>query len=448
MQLTNERKEVLQGAKSRTAPAQDVSSLKINGSRLMSSLHESCEFGKAHPYGTHETETGMARLALNAADKAVRQWFVTEAESLGCKTTVDQMGNIFAIRPGKNSTAPPVMMGSHLDTQPTGGRYDGILGVLSGLEVLRTLHENAYQSEGSIGMVNWTNEEGARFPIITVSSGVWSGTAPLETAWACQEVSPSQDANRYTMKEEQKRIGFLGSIPASYEAQPIAAHFELLIEQGPILEDERRRIGVVAGTTPMAARKETVLAAAKMIVESNKIAKAHSGLITTGIVETIPGSINTMAQTVRFTIDMRHPTDGVLAQIEAECRQTFSAIAARDSERGVSLEWRQLAAAPAVMFHQDCIDVIEESAEETVAGLPKTAEDGKSWKRMVSGAGHDSFQTSRRCPTGMIFTPTREGLSHTPTEYCSPEDCALGAQVLLGAVLRYDSLRAERGMLA
>ncbi|KAK5302819.1 hypothetical protein LTR99_005776 [Exophiala xenobiotica] len=467
MQLTNERKEVFHSTKSTTAPAQDVSTLKINGSRLMSSLHESCEFGKAHPYGTHETETGMARLALNDADKAVRQWFVQEAKSLGCKTTVDQMGNIFAVRPGKNPTAPPVMMGSHLDTQPTGGRYDGILGVLAGLEVLRTLHENDYQSEGSIGVVNWTNEEGARFPIITVSSGVWSGAVPLETAWNCQEVTPSQDGNRYNMKQELERIGFLGSTPASYEAQPIAAHFELHIEQGPILEDERRKIGVVtggqaykwfevvvqgrdshAGTTPMAARKDSVLAAAKMIVESNKIAKAHSGLITTGLVETDPGSINTMAHTARFTLDMRHPSDSVLAQIEDECRKTFSRIAAEDSERGVSLEWRQLAANPAVTFHQDCITVIEEAAEETVADLTKTAEDGKLWKHMVSGAGHDSFHTSRRCPTGMIFTPTREGLSHTPTEYCSPEDCALGAQVLLGAVVRYDRLRVERGMLA
>ncbi|KIW28332.1 uncharacterized protein PV07_08005 [Cladophialophora immunda] len=467
MQLTNEQKEVLQGAKSTTASAKDLSTLKINGGRLMSSLHESCEFGKAHPYGTHETETGMARLALSAADKAVRQWFVQEAKSLGCNITIDQMGNIFAVRPGKNSTAPPVMMGSHLDTQPTGGRYDGILGVLAGLEVLRTLHESGYQTEGSIGVVNWTNEEGARFPIITVSSGIWSGAVSFETAWNCQEVTPSRDGHRCTMKEELEHIGFLGSTPASHESQPIAAHFELHIEQGPILEDERRKIGVVsggqaykwfevvvqgrdshAGTTPMAARKDSVLAAAKMIVESNKIARAHSGLITTGLVETNPGSINTTAHTARFTLDMRHPSDSVLAHIEDECRRTFSRIAVEDSERGVSLEWRQLAANPAVTFHQDCIAVIEHAAEETVADLPKTAEDGKLWKHMVSGAGHDSFHTSRRCPTGMIFTPTREGLSHTPTEYCSPEECALGAQVLLGAVLRYDRLRAGRGMLA
>ncbi|KAK5047570.1 hypothetical protein LTR84_006667 [Exophiala bonariae] len=467
MLLSQEQKEAFQGTNSGTASANDLISLKINGSRLMASLHHSCEFGKAHSYGSHETETGMARLALSNADKAVRQWFVQEAESLGCKITIDQMGNIFAVRPGKNSTAPPIMMGSHLDTQPTGGRYDGILGVVAGLEVLRTLYENDYQSEGSIGVVNWTNEEGARFPIITVSSGVWSGHIPLDLAWNCLEITPSQDGNRYTMKEELERIGFLGVTPASYESQPIAAHFELHIEQGPVLEHERRKIGVVsggqaykwfevsikgrdshAGSTPMEARKDSVLAAAKMIVESNKIAKAHSGLITTGLVETEPGSINTTACTTRFTLDMRHHLDSELANIEDECLTTFRRIAAEDSEAGVLVEWQQLAANPAVTFHHDCISVIESAAEDALVDLPKTANDGKLWKHMVSGAGHDSFHTSRRCPTGMIFTPTREGLSHTPSEYCSPEDCALGAQVLLGAVLRYDKFRMERGMLA
>tara|TARA_R110002060_G_scaffold9550_3_gene14264 strand:+ start:141 stop:740 length:600 start_codon:yes stop_codon:yes gene_type:complete len=199
---------------------------------------------------------------------------------------------------------------------------------------------------------------------------VWSGALPLETAWNCPEVTPSPDGNRHTIKEELERIGFMGDHSASYEAQPIAAHFELHIEQGPILEDERRKIGVVtggqayrwfevvikgreshAGTTPMAARKDSVLAAAKMIVESNKIAKACSGLITTGIIEMDPGSVNTMAHTTRFTLDMRHPSDTTLAQIEDECRKRFSSIAAEDSERGVSLEWRQLIANPAVTFH-------------------------------------------------------------------------------------------------
>lgn len=190
----------------------------------------------------------MSRLSLNDADKKVRNWFTESAEALGCSVSVDQMGNQFAIRPGKNTSAPPVMMGSHLDTQPTGGRYDGILGVNAGLEALRVLHENNVATEGSVGVVNWTNEEGARFPMMAVSSGVWAEAIPLETAWNLAEVNPGEDGKKKTMKQELERIGFLGSQPASYQANPFAAHFELHIEQGPILENEKRRIGVVQGT--------------------------------------------------------------------------------------------------------------------------------------------------------------------------------------------------------
>lgn len=406
----------------------------------------------------------MARLAMNDADKEARHWFIKTAQSIGCKTTVDQIGNIMAIRPGKNSTAPPVMMGSHLDTQPTGGRYDGILGITAGLEVLKTLHENNYETEGSVGVVNWTNEEGARFPMTAIASAVWAGMHPIQKVWDLPEVHASNDGRRHTMKEELERIGFLGDVPASHEAQPVAAHFELHIEQGPILEDEKRRIGVVvggqayrwyeitlkgrdchAGTTPFSARQDALLAASKMIVQSNKIAKAHKGLATTGIVEMEPGSINTMAHTVRFTLDIRHFEDNKLSEIEDACRREFEQIAIEDSEKGCSLEWRQLTDSPAVKFHKECIGAVEASATEACSDLPNTATDGKLWKHMVSGAGHDSCHTNRQCPTSMIFTVTKDGVSHNPQEYCSPEDCALGAQVLLGAVLRYDKLRADRG---
>ena len=184
---------------------------------------------------------------MNDADKQVRDWFMATAESLGCKTSIDQMGNLFAVRSGKNTSVPPIMMGSHLDTQPTGGRYDGILGVNSGLEVLKVLHENNVETEGSVGVVNWTNEEGARFPMMAVSSGVWAEAVPLETAWNLAEVSPGEDGKRRTMKQELERIGYLGSQKASYEAFPMACHFEVHIEQGPSLEIEKRRVGVVKG---------------------------------------------------------------------------------------------------------------------------------------------------------------------------------------------------------
>lgn len=189
----------------------------------------------------------MSRLSLNDADKQIRGWFSAAAEEIGCAVTVDQMGNQFAIRPGKNTSAPPIMMGSHLDTQPTGGRYDGILGVNAGLEALRVLHENDVQTEGNVGVVNWTNEEGARFPMMAVSSGVWAEVVPLGVAWDLCEVSPGGDGHRKSMKQELERIGYLGPQQASYKVNPFAAHFELHIEQGPILENEKRKVGVVEG---------------------------------------------------------------------------------------------------------------------------------------------------------------------------------------------------------
>ena len=297
-----------------------------------------------------------------------------------------------------------------------------------------------------------------------VSSGVWSGLHKVETVWNLPEISPSKDGRRHTMKEELERIGFLGEIPASHEAQPIAAHFELHIEQGPILEDEKRRIGVViggqayrwfqitikgkdchAGTTPFRARQDAVLAAAKMIVESNSIAKEHNGLATTGVIEMKPGSINTMAHTVQFTLDIRHHSDAKLSEIEDACRKAFARIGSDECERGCSVSWDEWTNSPAVEFHPDCIAAVQASAEEACAGLTAESDDGLLWKHMVSGAGHDSCYTNRICPTSMIFTQTRAGMSHCPDEYCSPEDCALGTQVLLGAVLRYDELRADRG---
>jgi len=424
----------------------------------------------------------MARLSLNDDDARVRRWLIEQAKALDCAVKVDQMGNIFCVRPGKTNDKLPVMIGSHLDTQPTGGRYDGILGVMAGLEVLRTLHDSDYQTEGPVGIVNWTkfvplpllyhmgetcltqsySEEGARFPIVTVSSGVWAGSIPLETAWATKEVptlmiNPSSSPR--TMKQELERIGFLGDTPASHEANPIDAHFELHIEQGPILEDEEQKIGVVtgaqgynwyevtvrgrdshAGTTPLSARRDALLGAAKMIAASNSVARELGGLITTGIFRAEPGSVNTMAHTVRFTLDIRHPSNEKLAEMVARCRDVFDRIAKEDCERGVQVEWATLTENVAVEFHQDCIAAIEESAEEVCGALPG-AEKKKLWRHMTSGAGHDSCHVSKRAPTAMIFTPTRNGMSHTPDEYCSPEDCVLGAQVLLGAVLRYDAAR-------
>lgn len=305
--------------------------------------------------------------------------------------------------------------------------------------------------------------------MVTVSSGVWADVVPLETAWNCREVaSLSQGPELKTMKQELTRIGFLGEIPASYKALPIGAHFELHIEQGPILENEEQKIGVVtagqayswfeitvkgqdchAGTTPLSARRDPLLAAAKMIAASNQIAKTSSGLITTGILQAMPGSINTMAHTVKFTMDIRHPQDEQVSNMVEQCCQAFDEIATEDSERGVEVSWETLTENVAVKFHPDCIAAVESAAEAVCASVPANQNPSNKslWRHMTSGAGHDSCNVSKRCPTAMIFTPTRNGMSHTPEEYCSPEDCVLGAEVLMGATLKYDTLRAQRGDL-
>ena len=269
--------------------------LQINGDRMMKTLHDTCKWGAAHRYGDGPFETGMARLTLDENDATARRWLLDEATKLGCSVTVDQMGNMFMVREGKKK-GTPTAMGSHLDTQPTGGRYDGILGIMAGLEALRTMNDHNVTTEYPVALINWTNEEGARFPQSIVGSGVWCGDVPLEKAWNLQDV---KDAS-LTMKSELAKIGFLGSTRCSHEATPLAAHFELHIEQGPILEASGKKVGSVqggqaykwfdinvrgrechTGSTPFDTRSDAMLCASRIIVESNRIAKQHKGLAST-----------------------------------------------------------------------------------------------------------------------------------------------------------------------
>lgn len=368
----------------------------------------------------------------------------------------------------------PTYAGSHLDTQPSGGRYDGILGVTAAVEMLKTMNDNWIETNFPVGVVNWTNEEGARFPMSMVSSGVWAESIPLETAHNLKSVIPSNDTA--TMKSELERIGYMGSTPASYESTPMAAHFELHIEQGPILEAENRRIGVVrgvqsykwftvtvkgrdahTGATTFAHRADSLLTTSKMILASHKIAHRHKALASTGILTLKPGSTNTVPGHVQFSLDIRAPANEVVDAVEAECKEAFTAIVeGKDvegvnancaiSDRQCSVEWRTDFVSPATNFHEDCIKCVQDAGsalcgESEVSGL-----DIGAWgKFMTSGAGHDSVYTSKRCPTTMVFVPCRDGVSHNPAEYSSPEACADGANVLMGAVLRYDQLRGQRG---
>lgn len=273
------------------------------------------------------------------------------------------------------------------------------------------------------------------------------------------------------MKSELERIGYLGEISCSYKSTPIEAHFELHIEQGPILEAEGRKVGIVegaqaykwftitvkgndahTGTTGLLSRADSLLAASKMIITSRDVAYEEGGLASTGIIEAKPGATNTCSGLVVFSLDVRAKSDAVVANIEKRLKAEFGDIAAgkttsssptvKNSEAHpdvVSVEWRLDSDSPAVKFHEDCIKCVT-SATEDLFGDEAT----ELTKRMTSGAGHDSVYTNKRVPTSMIFVPSRAGLSHNPKEFTSPEDCALGAQVLMGAILKYDKLRVER----
>ncbi|EXJ64982.1 hypothetical protein A1O7_01321 [Cladophialophora yegresii CBS 114405] len=393
---------------------------RVNEKRLWDAIHHTAQWG-ATPDG------GIRRLALTDVDKAVRVWLVSSVKSLGCSVKVDEMGNIFATRPGTSLSLPAIGIGSHLDTQPAGGRYDGILGVLAGVEVLRVLEENGHKSNAPIAVIDWTNEEGARFNTGMVSSGVWSGRYTLDFAHA---LPATEDKTKgMTLKSELRRIGFLGTLPASYEANPLSAHFELHIEQGPVLEDEGKQVGVVtgvqsmgwlivtvhgenqhSGTCPMARRACALTSAARMISRVEEIAVAADGLSTVGVINSWPQSPATVPHKVVFSVDLSHHSTEVREAMIAETTSDFARIAHANK---CSVEIQDIWNSPAVQFHPDCISCVREAAI-TVAGT-----DGV--KEMVAGAGHDSVHTGDRVPTSMIFVPSKGGISHHPDEFTSSE---------------------------
>lgn len=384
----------------------------------------------------------MNRLSSNDDDKLVRDWFIAETAKCGCTHRVDEMGNIFAIRPGENNDLPPIGLGSHLDTQPTGGKYDGILGVVSAMEVLQTIHTNNITTYAPLCVVNWTNEEGARFPPAMLCSGVWGGAFTVKWAQA------RSDANGITIGEELQRIGYRGPTPCSYEANPLLAHFELHIEQGPILDQAEQAAAVVkgvqsirwynvsirgreahTGTTPMDRRSDALLGAAKMIVETNRFVTEgeiaeRGGRATIAVINSGPQSINTIAGSVHLGLDIRAPADSDVELIEGMCRTRFQEIC---EEHGLTITIENFWVSPAVRYDETMIECVRQSANEIGCTM-----------ELTSGAGHDSVYTSRKVPTAMVFVRCRDGVSHNPAEYSRPEDCAAGAQVLLGAYLRYD----------
>ena len=410
--------------------------LAINYERLWDEIMETAQIG-----GT--SKGGVCRLTLTDLDRQVRDWFRARTEALGCRVTVDDMGVMFARREG-SADVPPIALGSHLDTQPTGGKFDGVLGVLAALEAMRTLAEAGYETYAPIEVVNFTNEEGSRFPPAMVASGVFAGV--FERDWAHGRAD--RDGLRFGAALDA--IGYRGAEQCG--RHPLSAFFELHIEQGPILEAEHKDIGVVTGvqamrwyevtitgqdahtgTTPMAGRKNALLGAARLIDQVDAIARAHPpGVGTIGRIENRPNSPNVIPGEVFLSIDMRHPEDKALDSMETSLK---AAIAEICGPLSLAVDVQKIWHQPAVNFHHDCIASIRHAAEVS----------GFSMRDMISGAGHDAAYVSRVAPTAMIFVPCRGGISHNEAEYSSKEQCAAGAQVLLQAALDFDRKLADRG---
>lgn len=406
----------------------ELQQLRVDGQRLWDSIMAIAEFGP----GEHG---GSCRLALTDEDRDGRDLFIRWCEEIGCKISIDDMGNIFARRDGRNNDLAPIVAGSHLDTQPHGGKFDGVYGVLAALEAIRTLHDNQVITEAPVEVVVWTNEEGSRFAPAMIASGVYAGLFDKEFAWSIS------DSEGKTLGDELRRIGYMGDLPCG--DHPIGALLEAHIEQGPILEADNHQIGVViggqgqhwydvtlkgqdshAGSTPMPGRRDALVAAAAVISMVQELALdfAPQAVATVGEMSVMPNSRNTIPGEVYLTIDIRNPDERVLAEMDANIRSGVASIA---DKHGIEAELEEIWDKPPVRFDQDCIAAV--SAATTALGY--------SNQRMVSGAGHDACQVCLVAPTSMIFVPCAGGLSHNEQESAEPADLEAGCNVLMHAML-------------
>ena len=403
--------------------------LRVNGERLWVSLMELARIG-ATPKG------GVCRLAASDLDGEARRLFIRWCEEAGCTVRVDKIGNIFARRGGRDPNLPAVMTGSHLDTQPTGGKFDGAYGVMAGLELVRTLNDLGYETAAPIDIAAWTNEEGSRFSPAMIGSGVFAGVFDLADGLALPD-----NVTGVKLGAELDRIGFAGAEPVG--GRPVAAYFEAHIEQGPILEAAQKPIGVVtgaqgqrwyeitvtgqeahAGPTPMPRRRDALVGAARMIDAVNRIGHAHApnACATVGFVQVSPNSRNTIPGRVFLTVDFRHPEDAVLTAMDNELREACAAAAATQNLEAKVKEFWYF---PPTPFAPDLVGKVREAA---------TAQ-GYKHQDIISGAGHDAVYMARVAPTAMIFVPCVGGISHNEIEDAKPEDLAAGGNVLLNAVL-------------
>lgn len=406
----------------------DLTTLRINGPRLWASLMELAQIGAT-------AKGGVCRLTLTDLDKQGRDLVTRWAREAGMTVTVDKIGNVFMRRAGRDNTLPPIMTGSHIDTQPTGGKFDGNYGVLAGIEVVRTLNDHGIETEAPIEVAFWTNEEGSRFVPVMMGSGVFAKAFTLEHAYA------ATDTDGKTVKGELERIGYIGEQePGDH---PVGAYFETHIEQGPVLEDHDKTIGVVtgvlgirwydcvvtgmeahAGPTPMALRRDALQVATKLMQEVVACAHRHPphGRGTVGMVQVHPNSRNVIPGRVKFSIDLRNATDALCDAMDADIRAVAAQLAA---DSGLSIEITPVSAYPAQPFHPDCIAAVQKAAD--ALGYPNMP--------VVSGAGHDAVYMARLAPAGMIFIPCKDGISHNEIEDAKPEHIEAGCNVLLQAML-------------
>lgn len=401
---------------------------RVDGRRLWASLMELAAIGAT-------ARGGVCRLALTELDRQARDLVIRWAREAGMTVTIDKIGNVFMRRPGRNDSLPAVMTGSHIDTQPTGGKFDGNYGVLAGLEVVRTLNDRRIETEAPIEVAFWTNEEGSRFVPVMMGSGVFARAFTLADAYAAIDVEGK------TVQGELERIGYIGTEEPG--AHPVGAYFETHIEQGPVLEDHGVTIGVVtgvlgirwydcivvgmeahAGPTPMALRKDALQVAARLMQEVVGCAQRHGpdGRGTVGMVQVHPNSRNVIPGRVKFSIDLRNASDALCDAMDADIRGTAARLAA---ECGLAIEIVPVSAYPAQPFHADCVQAVADAA----AAL------GYSHMRVVSGAGHDAVYMARLAPAGMIFIPCKDGISHNEIESAEPEHVTAGCNVLLHAML-------------
>lgn len=385
---------------------------------------------------------GVRRLALSDVDKRARDRFRAECEALGLIVRVDAIGNMFARRAGRDPGRKPVLFGSHLDSQPSGGKFDGALGVLAGLEVMRTLNDLGLTTEAPLELVNWTDEEGSRFGHSLLGSGVWAGVVALEKAYGLT------DLGGVTAGAALDSIGYRGGEPAA--AFPADAYFELHIEQGPILEREGKQIGIVsgaqsqvwydavvtgqdahAGTTPPSARRDALVAAARIIDRVDYLMRRYgeNGRGTVGQLVVSPNSRNVIPGEVRFSVEFRHPEDVVVDDLDATFAREAAVIAAAGK---VSFGLTKVLRNPGRPFDPSCVELVRQGA----------ARAGYATRDIVSGAGHDAVYVARHVPSAMIFTPCKDGLSHNELESIEPHEAGAGTQVLFEAVLA----RANRAL--